>query len=125
MFVKIKHIYFIILLHKTGSNDNKIKDIYWKRNMKINSIKAEFYDKNRFEETSDFIKFCYEYPDLSYGFYWLLRARSGCRLDARIAKAEKIIDHDNSNSNNSNSNNINSNNSNSNNSYNNISNRYY
>jgi len=43
--------------------------------MKINSNKAEFYDKNRFEETLNFIKFCYEYPDLSYGFYWLLRAR--------------------------------------------------
>jgi len=60
--------------------------------MKINSIKAEFYDKNRFEETSNFTKFCYEYPYLSYGFYWLLRARSGYRLDARIAKAAKIID---------------------------------
>jgi len=60
-----------------------------KRDMKINSIKAEFYDKNRFEETSNFIKLCYEYPYLSYGFYWLLRARSGYRLDARIAKAEK------------------------------------
>jgi len=60
--------------------------------MKINSIKAEFYDKNRFEETSNFIKLCYEYPYLSYGFYWLLRTRSGYRLDARISKAEKIID---------------------------------
>ena len=39
--------------------------------MKINSIKAEFYDKNKFEETSKFIKLCYEYPDLSYGLYWL------------------------------------------------------
>ena len=57
--------------------------------MKINSIKAEFYDKNRFEETSDFIKLCYEYPDLSFGFYWLLRARSRYRL---IAKGAKIID---------------------------------
>jgi len=60
--------------------------------MKINSIKAEFYDKNRFEETSDFIKLCYEYPDLSFGFYWLLRARSRYRLDARIAKGAKMID---------------------------------
>jgi len=41
---------------------------------------------------SNFIKLCYEYPDLSYGFYWLLRARSRYRLDARIAKAAKIID---------------------------------
>jgi len=60
--------------------------------MKINSIKAEFYDKNRFKETSDFIKHYYDYPDLSYGFYWLLRARSGYRLDARIAKAVEIRD---------------------------------
>ena len=45
--------------------------------------------KNRFEETLNFIKLCYEYPDLSYDFYWLLRARSGYRLDARIAKAAK------------------------------------
>jgi len=41
------------------------------------------------KETSNFIKLYYEYPDLSYGFYWLLRARSGYRLDARIAKAAK------------------------------------
>ena len=79
-------------LEKRGNNDNKIKDFYWKRDMKINSIKAEFYDKNKFEETSKFIKLCYDYPDLSYGFYWLLRARSGYRLDARIAKAAKIVD---------------------------------
>jgi len=31
---------------------------YWKRDIKINSIKAEFYDKNKFEETSKFIKLC-------------------------------------------------------------------
>ena len=49
------------------------------------------WQKQKFEETSKFIKLCYEYPDLSYGFYWLLRARSGYRLDARIAKAAKII----------------------------------
>jgi len=55
-------------LEKRGNNDNKIKYFYWKRDMKIISIKAEFYDKNRFEETSNFIKLCYEYPDLSYGY---------------------------------------------------------
>jgi len=42
--------------------------------MKINSIKAEFYDENKFEETSNFIKLCYEYPDLSFHMvvigYW-------------------------------------------------------
>jgi len=78
-------------LEKRGNNDNKIKDFYWNRHMKISSIKAEFYDKNRFEETSNFIKLCYENSDFSYGFYWLLRARSRYILDARIAKATKII----------------------------------
>ena len=43
-------------LEKRGNNDNKIKDFYWKRDMKINSIKTEFYDKNRFEETSNLYK---------------------------------------------------------------------
>jgi len=43
-------------LEKRGNNDDKIKGFYWKRDMKINSIKDEFYDKSRFEETSDFIK---------------------------------------------------------------------
>jgi len=32
-------------LEKRGSNDKKIKDFYWKRDMKINSIKAEFMTK--------------------------------------------------------------------------------
>jgi len=32
--------------------------------LKINSIKAEFYGKSRFEEASNFIKLCNEYPDL-------------------------------------------------------------
>jgi len=41
-------------LEKRGNNDNKIKDFYWKRDMKINSIKAEFYDKNRFERNLKF-----------------------------------------------------------------------
>ena len=79
-------------LEKRGNNNNKIKNFYWKRDIKINSIKVEFYDKNKFEETSKFLKLCYEYSDLSYGFYWLLRARSGYRLDARIAKVAKIMD---------------------------------
>ena len=29
-------------LEKSGSNGKEIKDFYWKRNMKINSIKSEF-----------------------------------------------------------------------------------
>jgi len=60
--------------------------------MKINSIKAEFYDNNGFKDSSDFIKLCYGYPYLSFGFYWLLRARSRYRLNVRIAKVAKIMD---------------------------------
>jgi len=44
------------LKKRDSNNNNKIKDFYWKRDMKINSIKSEFYDKNKFEETSKFIK---------------------------------------------------------------------
>ena len=79
-------------LEKRGNNDNRIKDFYWKGNMKINSIKAEFYDNNGFKDSSDFIKLCYGYPYLSFGFYWLLRARSRYRLNVRIAKVAKIMD---------------------------------
>jgi len=43
-------------LEKRDSNDNEDKNFYCKREMKINSIKAEFYDKNKFEESSDFKK---------------------------------------------------------------------
>ena len=32
-------------LEKSGSNDNKIKEFYWKRDMKINSIKLNFMTK--------------------------------------------------------------------------------
>jgi len=32
-------------LRKRGNNDNKIKDFYWKRDMKINSIKLNFMTK--------------------------------------------------------------------------------
>jgi len=32
--------------------------------------------KNKFDEISEYMKLCYEYPNLAYGFNWLLRARS-------------------------------------------------
>ena len=43
-------------LKKRGNNDNKIKDFYWKKDKKINSIKAEFYKKNRFGRNIKFYK---------------------------------------------------------------------
>ena len=78
-------------LEKRGDTTQAIKNFYWNRDLKQKSIKAKFYDDNKFEETSDFMKLCYEYPNLSYGFNWLLRARSGYKLDARVAKAAKFI----------------------------------
>ena len=43
-------------LEKRGNNDNKIKDFYWKRDMKINSIKAEFYEKKQIRGNIKFYK---------------------------------------------------------------------
>jgi hypothetical protein len=44
-------------------------------------------NKSHSRKASDYLKLCYEYPEYSYGFYWLLKARSGYKLDARVAKA--------------------------------------
>ena len=41
------------------------------------------------EKKSEYLKLCYEY---SYGFYWLLKTRSGYKLNVCVAKAAKIID---------------------------------
>ncbi len=79
-------------LSKRGNDIQSIKNFYWTRDMKKKSIKAKFYEENKLEETSNYMKLCYEYPNLSYGFNWLLRARSGYKLDARVAKAAKLID---------------------------------
>ena len=76
-------------LNKHG-NDRDIKIFYWE-DMKKDSIKAKSYDDNNFEKTSKYLKLCYEYLEYSYGFYWLLKAQSGYKLDARVAKAAKII----------------------------------
>ena len=46
-------------LEKRDSNDKKNQGFLLEKR----------YNKNRFEEISDSIKLCYEYPDLSYGFY--------------------------------------------------------
>jgi len=72
-------------------NDRAVKNFYWE-DLKKNSFKAKSYEDNNFEKTTDYLKLCYEYPEYSYGFYWLLKARSGYKLDARVVKAAKIID---------------------------------
>ena len=60
-------------LDKRGNNSREIKNFYWKRDVKLNSIKAEYYGMKKLEEISNFINLCYEYLYLSYGFYWLLK----------------------------------------------------
>ena len=43
-------------LEKRSSNDKEIKNFYWKRDTKINSIKAEFYDKKQIRRNIRFYK---------------------------------------------------------------------
>jgi len=38
------------------------------------------------------MKLCYDYSNLAYGFSWLLKARSGYKLDAKVAKTAKFTD---------------------------------
>jgi len=64
----------------THGNDRDIKNFYWE-DMKKDSIKAKSYDNNNFEKTSEYLKLCYEYPEYSYGLYWLFI----------VAKAANIV----------------------------------
>ena len=73
---------------------NAIKDFYWVRDVKRNSIKAEFYDNNKFYETNNYLDLCYDYPELSLGFQWLMKARCGYKFDASVAKAAKLVTED-------------------------------
>jgi len=61
-----------------------LKKIFWKKLLSIR--------KNLFEHSSDFRKLEIDYPDLVYGFNWLLKPRCGYRFDiySTIAKAVKI-----------------------------------
>jgi len=58
---------------------NNIKQFYWDRDVKKSSIKAVYYSKNQLEHSSGFPKLEIEYPDLAYGFNWLLKLRCGIR----------------------------------------------
>ena len=77
-------------LNRIG-NIKAIREFYWNRDVKKYSIKAQFYDDNKFEETADYLKLCYDYPELSLGFQWLLKARCGYKFNASVAKAAKIV----------------------------------
>jgi len=52
-----------------------IKNFYWIRDVKRNSIKAKFNDNNKFYETNKYLDLCYDYPELFLGFQWLMKAR--------------------------------------------------
>jgi len=70
------------------------------KDVKRNSIKAEFYDKQNFIATNKFMDLCYDYTELSLGFQGILKVRYGCygyKLDVRVAKAAKLITSDCSN----------------------------
>jgi len=69
---------------------NEIKLLLWKR-YKNNSKKADFYSENLFEKSSNFRKLEIEYPDLAYGFNWLLKIRCDYRFDSIIAKKVNIV----------------------------------
>ena len=80
-------------LQKIGDT-NAIINFYWERDVKRKSIKAEFYDNQNFNATNKFMDLCYDYPELSLGFQGILKARCGYKLDARVAKAAKLITMD-------------------------------
>ncbi|ORX85591.1 hypothetical protein BCR32DRAFT_276141 [Anaeromyces robustus] len=56
-------------------------------------IKAKTYKLYNFEESRSFLKLNLEFPEYSKGFRWILRARCGYKIDARVAKAAKMINN--------------------------------
>jgi len=49
------------------------------------------YSENKLEHSSDFSKLEIEYPDLAYGFNWLLKLRCRYRFDIIVVKAANIV----------------------------------
>ncbi|ORX48702.1 hypothetical protein BCR36DRAFT_292895 [Piromyces finnis] len=72
-------------------NVKAVKNFYWK-DFKGNSIKAKYYDDNKFIETKGFIKLCYEYPEFAYDFYWLLKVRIGSFFENFIVITVGLFD---------------------------------
>jgi len=68
-----------------------LKRYYWERDVENASIKAVSYSENLLEHSSVFSKLEIEYPDLAYGFNWLLKLRCGYRFDSVVAKAANIV----------------------------------
>ncbi|ORX63408.1 zincin [Anaeromyces robustus] len=46
-----------------------------------------------FEESRNYLKLNLEFPEYTKGFRWILKARCGYKIDARVAKAAKMINN--------------------------------
>ncbi|ORX82115.1 hypothetical protein BCR32DRAFT_4178 [Anaeromyces robustus] len=69
-------------------------EFYWDRDMNSDkSIKAKTYKLYNFEESRSYLKLNLEFPEYSKGFRWILRARCGYKIDARVAKTAKMINN--------------------------------
>jgi len=64
----------------THENDRAIK-IFTEKIWKRTQLKPSHMRIIILKKTSEYLKLCYEYPEYSYGFYWLLKARSRYKLD--------------------------------------------
>ncbi|ORX77170.1 hypothetical protein BCR32DRAFT_283457 [Anaeromyces robustus] len=81
-------------LNNISSSTKEIMEFYWDRDMNSDkSIKAKNYKMYKFEESRNYLKLNLEYPEYSKGFRWILRARCGYKIDARVAKAAKMINN--------------------------------
>jgi len=77
-------------LSKIGSRED-ILTFYWNRDVKKDSVKAVTYCDNHLELSRDYLHLELEYPNLAYGFNWLLKIRSGYKFNSEIAKAAKLV----------------------------------
>jgi len=63
-------------LSKFPSEKSYILNFYWDRDMARKSIKAKAYKNNKFEETREYLKLNYKYPEFSIGF----RLGTSCQM---------------------------------------------
>ena len=68
-----------------------LNNITRKEMLKKTSIKAVSYPENPLEHSLDFSKIEIEYPDLAYGFNWLLKLRCGYRFDNIVVEVANIV----------------------------------
>ncbi|ORX87914.1 hypothetical protein BCR32DRAFT_289029 [Anaeromyces robustus] len=61
----------------------------------MNKSQINYYLKLNliYNKTDNYLKLNLEYPEYSKGFRWILSARCGYKIDARVAKAAKMINN--------------------------------